>query len=310
MSIPRDSVDAGACADFGPCALSSDHCVTVESTGFMSARTVVNSHSGGCKSTSRTTKSKIGRCGEDGPCASVKELCVDPKFFQQPSVECAVMQDAIKGEKMKYGSCISSEFSADKNTCFWSDDLCDDVLSFDFDDNCTCDRVRVGACRKKNDFSDIHCAVSGAACDDLQEFLTVVELKALQVKDCYLCREAPATMPPETKPSTPGPTSAPRVPSPTSAPVPPPTSAPISNPLSTGVSSNNNTGDNNKVLAEAGEIPFATIKDRSSGNKNIGAIVGGTIGALVVAGLLLVFVSRKLRQSKPMSVATPDGDII
>jgi len=314
-TLDRESVDAGLCMGSDgynyKCRLSSDACV--DSSTFMSSReleTTAGVHGGDCTTSKITQKTKIGSCGEDGPCASVAELCSVPALFQSTSGDCTVMTNKLRDEPTKYGSCSSSDFPDGGNTCFYTDDACDDKLTFNIDDDCTCDKVRVGGCRKKNDDDIVYCGVNAQACDDDSEWLSVVEMKI--VKDCYLCRESPAAPSATTAPMT----TLPPVSSPTSSPVKSPTPSPIRPPTSssqmtppTGTTSINNPGDNDKTLAASAD---QLSSNNGSGGANIGGIVGGIAGAVIVGVLLLVFVTRKLRSKSNNSrrVTTASGDYV
>jgi len=312
--IKRVSVDSGSCGEWGPCALSVDHCDV--KTDWLSSRRAVSSHSAGCTSSKKTQQSKIGTCSDDGPCASVKELCDVPSLFQPKHKNCEVMENELTVTQMAYGSCISSAFGNDK-ACFWSNEYCDDKESFDFDGACTCDKVRVGACRWNNSPDVFHCAVSEAACDTDETFLSVMDLKT--IADCYLCREPPAT--PTTTTVAPLP--------------PPPSSSPVGNPPTSSSSSSSDSSSSSSSSDDTGETmtntagSLATFNNNNAGNtftplsnknaadavnnKSLGGIIVGSIGGVFVAVLLLIFVARKVRQSSRRTgrqEVTSDGDII
>jgi len=315
--VERASVDAGLCQDAdswrSSCRLSSSDCQG-GLPNFRSSReleTVPGAHGGSCTSSKSTQKVNIGQCGEDGPCASVQELCDVPLSWFLSSDDCEVMMMSMNNDdetKTKYGSCSSSDFPDGGNTCFYTDDACDDKLTFNIDDDCTCDKVRVGGCRKKNDDDIVHCGVNAQACDGDSEWLSVVEMKS--IKDCYLCREPPAVAP------TPSPA--------TVAPTVWPTTSPT--PLSSSMSpvipqipemttpEINIPDDNDKTLAASADQQSFTTTTTNSSTK-VGTIIGGVAGAAILAIILLAIVTRNRWQrggrrtnhnSRP--VTSPNGD--
>eukprot|EP00548_Thalassiothrix_antarctica_P002532 CAMPEP_0194148498 /NCGR_PEP_ID=MMETSP0152-20130528/32839_1 /TAXON_ID=1049557 /ORGANISM="Thalassiothrix antarctica, Strain L6-D1" /LENGTH=241 /DNA_ID=CAMNT_0038850085 /DNA_START=221 /DNA_END=946 /DNA_ORIENTATION=- len=142
-------------------------------------------------------------------CSSVKELCTitTDDIWVPFSTDCSVMNTETDDNpvKTKYGSCISNNVPT--NTCLWSDDACDDKETFTVNDDCTCDKVRVGGCRRRND-DIIYCAVNEQACDVDSEWLSVLDLQRTADKDCYLCPRDPSSVTSEltTVPTTMSPT--------------------------------------------------------------------------------------------------------
>jgi len=110
-TVNRESVDAEVCLKDDRswnCHLTSDDCTTT----FMSSRELINElsiHGGSCTTSKRTQNTKIGQCGDDGPCASVKELCSVPALFVGRSNDCTVMKDLVDDEQTTYGSCRSGD---------------------------------------------------------------------------------------------------------------------------------------------------------------------------------------------------------
>jgi len=214
----RSSVDAGLCMNKDGtyvCALASNHCD--DEATFMSSLDLVGTpgvHGGSCADTQKTQGTRVGICNDATKfCASVPELC-DRPLFTIRNRDCTVKFELFESSETKYGSCSSSGFPSDGGkSCLWSNDDCDDMSSFKIDNDCTCEKVRVGGCQQKSNPSNIHCAVSKESCDDRSDFLSVTGMKDTD-KDCYLCREAPAgpqasvstpaTLPPATSPSSAG----------------------------------------------------------------------------------------------------------
>jgi len=286
----RESVDAGICANsngFGSCALSADACVD-ESTTFLSSReTAMDSHAAGCITSRKTQQARIGSCnGEDGPCASSKELCSVPALFTVSSPDCQVMTNKLlEGDddtKTKYGSCVSNEFPGGP-ICFWSNDFCNDKATFEFDENCTCDKVLVGGCRKKTNDDMIHCAVNAQSCDENQEFLSVVDMKSIM--DCYLCREPPAAPTAATAPPSPFPTLSPVI----FDNVPPLPKTP------------------DKTLA--GGQQLLSNNNNDNGGADVRLIASCVIGGLVAFGIVII-AAIKLKRSPPKPAVAPDGEYI
>eukprot|EP00980_Cylindrotheca_fusiformis_P024619 scaffold12169_cov132-Cylindrotheca_fusiformis.AAC.7 len=181
----------------------------------------------------------IGRCGESGMCSNKASRCDDPSTFALDE-SCTTIRDKKKGLFTTYGKC--------DDRCSWSQDDCaDDEVWTNNDDNCTADKVEVGACFSGYAF----CTVDSANC------IGATYLDYKEVRDsphevnCFLSELVP--------------TNAPTIsPAPTLRPVLPPTPIAQTPSLSPTVKP---PDENNDILST-------------------GAIVGITIGA-VCLGLII-----------------------
>jgi hypothetical protein len=169
---------------------------------------------------------KAGYCGDgtsnDQRCVLEQSDCADDELDQWRSsgqMDGAPYQghggyclyaDVVKDivEDVEFGACQNA--SGDKR-CSYADDQCVEGENWVFPvADCSCDQVRVGACKKDE---RVFCAVTEFGCDDASTWMDSRTVSAQAATDCYLCI-AVTTTPDD-------------VAAPTSAPVITPNNAPV-----------------------------------------------------------------------------------
>jgi len=216
--MARKSVQGGYCnyPDYGGCALTASDCD--DPINFRSSREMqgapVMAHGGSCRWADSVEGSVLGMCFDDGlptRCASNPLACAIDDFSafedlgSKNSTDLFDTDSWIKGvpqctvEATAFGRCGNGK-------CAWSYDQCEHEGSWDpFDDDCTCENVRVGGCGrdKGNGETDIFCAINEGACDSGQEWIAPQDVLGVAGYECYLCREETPTVvqPPVGRPS-------------------------------------------------------------------------------------------------------------
>lgn len=144
-----------------------------------------------CLTRDNTENTFLGTCGEG--CASDEPSCTDFDFQLDWGAE---LRAGCTMKKAVYGDC--------DGRCVWSATECSNGETYGITENCTCDRVQVGACQTVGE--PMFCAVSPGACDPSQEWLTIAQLAEQEDISCYLCRGAPKPQPLPISPPTMQPT--------------------------------------------------------------------------------------------------------
>jgi len=187
--MARRSVGGGFCnwPDTGGCALTKLGCD--DPSNFRSVRQLqsgpVRAHGGSCRWQDSVRETVLGSCTTGGGlptgCASEVEACPETdaeRGFLGGVEGCTV-------ESTSFGRC-------DYGTCAWSHRHCVEDNTWEaFDEECTCDKVLVGACTRRigTGERESFCAVSEDACDDEQTWLAPQGVMQASGFDCYLCRE-------------------------------------------------------------------------------------------------------------------------
>lgn len=191
--MSRKSVRGGYCnwPDTKGCALTKLECD--DPSNFLSSRQMqdgpVRAHGGSCRWQNSVKNTILGKCIDDGgtqtQCASEIEAC--PSENRVNAGWIAVQECTV--ETTRFGRC-------DYGTCTWSHEHChEDNTWAAFDENCTCDKVQVGACSRQlveGGEKEVFCAVSNDGCDEKQSWIFPQEVKEAAGFDCFLCREETA----------------------------------------------------------------------------------------------------------------------
>jgi len=177
--MSRKSTQAGYC-DYPDyvCALEQSDCPEAV---FRSSREMQGAperaHGGVCLLQESIRGKLLGNCVSSETsstvCSPNKESCSIGGFSEgfQLSGSCTV-------DNTKFGRC-------GKDRCSWSPENCSDNEEWNFpSEDCSCDKVRVGACESNGEF---FCAVSKDACDNKSSWLSPLELAAETDVDCFLC---------------------------------------------------------------------------------------------------------------------------
>jgi hypothetical protein len=159
------------------------------------------SHGGICLETDTVREVWTGRCGGDydgGVCTGHADACLEPSQFVRVDRACqlSITDDIDPSASVAvYGRC--------HDTCYWSNNDCtgeEQWYGASESPSCTCENVKVGACRYDNRY---FCAVDIEACDADSTFLSVCSLEKVDgAPDCRLCRSE--GYPSNAKPSTMG----------------------------------------------------------------------------------------------------------
>jgi len=204
MMNDRKSVQGGYCdlPDRAGCALTPQECD--DPSNFRSSRQMrdapVRGHGGECRwQDSVRTGSILGMCFESDSttaidCAPTAEGCSEwdlARGFAELSRGFVARVPECTVETTSFGRCSDG-------MCAWSPENCGDddnnTAWTPFDVECTCDRVRVGACSREitrdgQKGREVFCAVSEDACDAEQSWIPARDVNSMVGFDCYLCRE-------------------------------------------------------------------------------------------------------------------------
>lgn len=179
------------------CAFQPTDCP--EGTAFVTPRQLEQSggglaHGGACTTRDGADNvAKIGSCtGDTAFCASDASLCPNPVSFVAVDDRCTIHVDGVKqgGPATLFGKCHSD------NTCYWSQQDCLDPSTWvkptsGSNNDCTCEKVRVGACVDPQGFHS--CAVSEEACSSTATWVDASTLmRNSDAPDCLLCPQSSA----------------------------------------------------------------------------------------------------------------------
>ena len=180
MTIPKQVVQAGQCSGVGNqhsanhvayCALEERDC---DGLRFFSSRQKSQSErefGGFCLEREFTEQVPMGRCEGLDLCSN-KASCVGT-FSQEDRTS---NQPQCPMKSARFGRC--------DHRCVYSPADCSYTETwFPANEECTCDKVKVGACRSAS--GALRCAVSESACDESTIWVSVRDLDSLE---CFLCR--------------------------------------------------------------------------------------------------------------------------
>jgi len=180
-SSSRKSLQGGYCGyPEGSCAFELTDCN--DGTVFKSSRMMQGSperaHGGVCLLKETALSKEVGSCVSrtSMACSPNEESCVGYGNYVGEETGCTVAET-------KFGRC--------GNRCSWSPSDCEVGEDWTFPvEDCTCDRVRVGACLRDG-FP--YCAVSKDSCDSLTSWHSPLNVTETANVRCYLCQEKKTT---------------------------------------------------------------------------------------------------------------------
>jgi len=131
-------------------------------------------HGGICLHSQTVQELAMGNCA-DGTCSPNEASCGDLGPHTNNDTKNCQTKETL------FGRC--------GNRCLWSPVDCEGNWVFPSED-CTCDKVEVGACEKDG---SIFCSVSPDSCDKDSNWLSSLEVVRTGYQ-CYLCREEAVTL--------------------------------------------------------------------------------------------------------------------
>jgi len=245
---------------------------------------------------------QVGRCTsslDDGDCTNRADSCLIPiKFAVEDS--CTVHKDVITGMPTTFGHCQNSEDIRneiwDNYRCVWQEAECDIPMELwypasgikNWFQGCSCEEVVTGGCVYDG---EVHCAVSELGCADSSTYRNAKELEA-DGTVCHLChpkvRNKAIDMVVDYN---------------------------IMN--NDNNNNNNNNNDTDSILKSDDSIDNKDLLNnnndnsnnnknnimpdqstKSTGNENLGAIIGGSLGGMFVLTALVTLIYMRNKKRK------------